>query len=220
MGTSSTAYADTVTTRTDAYLAAVERCLDCLPRAVAMYGDEGFEDVARLLAERESTCDERLRALRSTLRSADPNFTHAYLRASDLAALFDSVDEVPNAAEAFVRDLDAMAPALADDTQRAFAAVAADTVRATELLTGAVRTYVGAMVTPGPTPAIAEPVERVAALETECDEHRRAVCRRAFAGGPTPQALVVRELAQSLDAVPDAAEDAGDRLLFLRDGDR
>lgn len=214
MATQTTEYAAVVTDRTETYLDAVEDCLLLVPQALSAYDDGSFPETTTALVKQESVCDEHRRQLRHAIGRAQPNFTDVYLRAADLAELFSLVDEVPNAAEAFVRDLDAMSPTLDDETLTAYADVATLAVSATQLLAQGISAYVEALVTTGPTPDVSDTVDRIAALESRCDDHRNRVISRAFERRPTDEALTVRALTQSLDAVPDATEDAADHLLF------
>lgn len=131
MATSTTDYADVLTTRTATYLDAVADCLALLPRTLTAYGDPTERAaMVRRLAALESDCDDHLRSLRTTVAHADPNFTGAYLRADDLSELYALVDEIPNAAETVVRDLEAIDAPLDEATLTAFTDVAALAARA------------------------------------------------------------------------------------------
>lgn len=215
MAPETASYTAVVTDETTAYLDAVTDCLVLLPEALAAYGDtQAFADASAALGQQESTCDDHRQRLCGAIGRARPAFTDLYLRAAELSELFRMVDAVANAAEAFIRDLGAMSPSLADTTRRRLEDIAALACQATTLLTDAVESYVRALAANEPTPPITEAVERIRGLESQCDQYRETIVARAFERDTTANALAVRELAQSLDAIPDAVEDAADQLVF------
>jgi uncharacterized protein Yka (UPF0111/DUF47 family) len=208
-------YTTDVAEKATAYLTAVEDCLVLLPQALAVYDDaRTFTDTTAELGQQESVCDEHRRRLCGAVGRARPEFSALYLRGAELTELFTMVDAVPDAAETFVRDFDAMSPALAEATARRMQDMAALVCQASELLTRAIETYVRALVTDDSVPPVAGAVERITELESQCDQYRNEIVARAFEQQSTADALVVRELVQSLDAVPDAVEDAADQLVF------
>ncbi|QIO21480.1 hypothetical protein [Haloarcula sp. JP-L23] len=214
-------YANTVTTRTATYLDAVADCVLLLPQILAAYDDDPArrEALTTQLADRESACDDHLRSLRTDIARATPNFTDVYLRADALVELYACIDEIPNAAETFVRDLDAVSPELDPQTLATFTDVAALAARATRLLVSTTRGYVQSLTTAGPSPHVSGTVDRIAGIESQCDDRRHAVTSRAFDDLAVEDALLVRDLARSLDTVPDAVEDAADHLRFCWSGD-
>jgi uncharacterized protein Yka (UPF0111/DUF47 family) len=214
MGTGTAEHTTDVADRTATYLTAVADCLVALPQALAVYGDARFADAAAELGRRESVCDDHRRRLCGAVGRARPEFSALYLRGAELTELFTMVDAVPDAAETFVRDLDAMSPTLAEPTVDRLADIAALACEATALLTEAIEAYVRALVTDDDAPAIADAVDRIRDLESQCDQYRDELVARAFERRSTADALVVRELVRSLDAVPDAIEDAADQLAF------
>ena len=215
MATGTAEYTAGVADKTTTYLTAVEDCLALLPRALAVYDDaQAFTDATADLGAQESVCDEHRRRLCGAVGRARPEFPALYLRGAELTELFTMVDTVPDAAETFVQDFDAMSPALTDATVRQMQDIAALAYQASELLAQAVETHVRALVTDDSAPPIASAVERITELESQCDQYRDEIVARAFEQQSTADALVVRELVQSLDAVPDAIEDAADQLVF------
>lgn len=215
MATGTTEHTTDVADRTATYLTAVEDCLRVLPRALAVYGEsQAFADATAELGRKESVCDDHRRRLCGTVGRARPEFAALYLRGAELTELFTMVDAVPDAAERFVRDLDSMSPALTEPTVDRLEEVAALACEANALLTEAIEAYVRALVTDDPAPAIADAVERITDLESQCDQYRDEIVARAFERQSTVDALVVRELVRSLDAVPNAIEDAADQLML------
>lgn len=215
MARAAQSYADAVTTTTTQYLHAVEECLDALPTVVHTYESDRFEEQVCLVSDHESACDDHLRTLRRLCGQATPNFTGVYLNAGAVMELYALVDAVPNAAERFVRDLAAKRPQLSTGVADDLAEMATLSARVTGLLTDAIEAYVEALVTEGRAPDPRGEVDLIADLEHRADAMKHGVVERAFADGATPEAIVVRELADALDATLDAAEDAADHLLFM-----
>lgn len=215
MATATDEYAESITGSTEEYLDSVRSCTALLPAALLRYDDPAFHETAIRLGDRESACDARLRELRGLLGDADPNYTDVYLRTPDVMELYALLDEVPNAAEQFVRDLDAIRPDLPEATHEDFRNAAALASRATWLICDAIERYVGSLVSPGRRVDVTDMVERVCALENRADDRKYAAIERSFDRLETADALVVRDLACSLDGTLDAAEDAGDHLLYM-----
>jgi len=218
MGTATDEYAESVTAATTDYLDSVRACTALLPATVLRYGEPAFQETAERLADRETACDEHLRDVRRLLGDAEPNYTDVYLRTAEVMELYELLDDVPNAAERFVRDLDAIRPDLSAATRDDFAKLSALASRATWLLTDLLDVYVTQLVTAGPGSAVLGEVQRVGGLEARADDRKFTVVTRSFDRLETADAVVVRELAESLDATLDAAEDAADHLLFVASG--
>lgn len=217
MATDTEEYATAVTSETDAYLAAVRDCVARLPDAVEAYGEAGFADVCEQVHDRESAADARLRELRALLGEfAPPNYTDVYLQTGDVMRLYALVDEVPDGAERFVRDLTTIGPSLPGPVREQFAAMAALIVGIVDALVDLVTRLVADMVGAGEAASLTDDVERLADIESDCDARRERAVEVAFAGRATADALVLRDLAYSLDGVADAAEDAADHVVFLQ----
>lgn len=215
MATRSPDYADIVAEKTVTYLDAVEDCLVLLPQTLSAAADgRPLTDASDALVEQESVCDQHRRRLCGAIGRSRPNYTDVYLRAADLAELFSMVDAIPDAAERFVRDFEAMSPSLSESTLTTLQDVAVLTLSGVKLLTDAIETYVESLLTDGPNPPVGDAVDRISKLESQCDQYRNDVLSQAFEAHSTADALVVRALLQSLDAVPNAVEDAADHLLF------
>jgi len=218
MATTTDAFGDAVREQTEEYLTEVRRCLATLPPALLGYGHSGFTDGVSALVASESVCDERLRTLRTTLGTAEPNYTDVYLNSGAVMELFVLVDEVPNCAERFLRELDAVRRPLDDETADALTQMAALAARATRLLTEAMETFVDGLIEPGERAAVVDAVDQVAVLESRADDLKYEIITDAFDTLPTAEAVVVRDLARSLDAALDAAEDTADQLLYVHAG--
>jgi len=217
MATLTDEYGDDVLEATVAYLADVRDCVSLLPTALERYGTDEFGPTAQSLCERESACDASLREIRRLLGdAAPPNYTEVYLRTGEVMRLYAAVEAVPNATERFVRQLDTIDPDLSQSVRTEFGAMAATTVEAADLLADLTEACVVDLVGGGETGGYTAEIERIAALESDCDGHRAAVVEEAFARLETAEALLVRDLAASLDAAPDAVEDAADHLLFMQ----
>ena len=211
------AYGTDVRTATVGYLDAVCNCIELLPVTIEQYGDPSFEETAALLCEHEPTADEHLQELRTVLSdTVPPNYTDVYFRTDEVMRLFALIDAVPNVAEDFIHDLETIQPMLPGPVIDDFAEIATVTVTATDHLADVTEAYIAELVTEGQTDNYTDGIEAIAALEGQADARRQAVVERVFDDGATPGALLVRDLAQSLDSAPDAAEDAADHLLFMQ----
>jgi uncharacterized protein Yka (UPF0111/DUF47 family) len=162
-----------------------------------------------------------------------PNFTGVYFRPRSVLELFDRVDEIANRAERFCGELAAMHPTLSTDEQgvrgpsarsaRALPAVErADLVRMADLvvegmevLATAVTDLCSALCAARPDTDVQSAVARISRLESACDATRDKLLSDVFAGTPTVEALVVKELVDTLDGAMDAVEDAADHLGYV-----
>jgi len=216
MATVTDEYGDEVLDATAAYLTDVRDCVALLPTALEHYGTAEFGPTADRLCERESACDDSLRELRRVLgEAAPPNYTEVYLRTGEVMRLYAAIDEVPNAAERFVRRLDAIEPALMPSVRAELGAMATTTVEATDLLADATESCLLDLVSGGDASDFTADIDRIAALESDCDGHKAAIVESAFDANETAEALLRRDFAASLDAAADATEDAADHLLFV-----
>ena len=208
-------YADAMTTSTDEYLTAVRECVAVLPATVLRYETDQFEEYVDLLSDRESTCDDHLRDLRRLCGRADPNFTDVYLRTGEVMELYATVDAVPNAAERFVRELESTRPTFTPETADDLAEMAALSARVTGVLADAIESYADSLVSDAVPADPGGDIDLIADLESRADARKHRIVTRTFANGPSAEALLVRDLVNSLDATLDAAEDAADHLLFM-----
>ncbi|PSP94942.1 hypothetical protein BRC91_04025 [Halobacteriales archaeon QS_4_62_28] len=218
MATTTDAFGDAVTRQTEQYLSAVRTCTALLPPTLLRYGRNGFTDSVAELVTSESNCDERLCELRTTLGTAEPNYTDVYLNTGAIMELFVLIDEIPNRAEQFLRELDAMRPPLDESAADALTRMAALVTRGTRILTDTVADFVTDLVRSGEPAPVVETVDQVATLESSADDIKYEVITHAFDALSTAEAVVIRDLARSLDAAIDAAEDAADQLLYVHAG--
>ena len=213
------AFADEISARTDTYLQQVKATTAHLPDAVDAYGDNADAFVATVdrLNTQESECDATLRELSSLLgESLPPNYTDVYLRADDVVRLYGCIDAIPNRVERFARELGSMRPDLTADTRTALSEMSDLVVEGTVILTDLADAYVEALVTSGDPIVVADEVETIVALETECDAYKYDALESAFAKRETADALVIRQLLLALDAAMDAIEDAAEHLLSMQ----
>jgi len=218
VATTTDTFGDAVTEQTEQYFSTVRTCTALLPPALLRYEQNGFTDRVAELVTSESNCDEQLRELRTTLGTAEPNYTDVYLNTGAIMELFVFIDEIPNRAEQFLRELDAMRPPLDESVADALTRMAALVARGTRILTDAVADFVTDLVRSGePTPVV-ETIDQVATLESRADDLKYEVITHAFDTYSTAQAVVLRDLVRSLDTAIDAAEDAADQLLYVHAG--
>lgn len=213
------AFADEIRTRTDTYLQQVEATTAHLPDAVDAYGENADAFVAAVdrLSTQESECDATLRDLSTLLgESLPPNYTDVYLRADDVVRLYGCLDAIPNRVERFARELASMRPELPSAVRDAFGEMAALLVEGTVILTDLADAYVESLVTSGDPIVVADEVETIVALETECDAYKYEALKAVFAECETADALLARELLLALDAAMDAVEDAAEHLLSMQ----
>jgi len=209
--------ADELVAKTGVYLHHVTESTDDLAAALDAYGtdEDAFDTAVSRLVAVESACDRTLHELRRTVASEiDPSFSGAYLRKTDLLELYTRVDRIPTELERFARQLRAMSPSLTDAHLSTFTAMTDHVGGAVETLTTAISSFVERLIEGGSGGDPAATVERVAELESTCDQLKYDALSAAFAEGPSPQALVVRELLVCLDGAMNAVEDAADHLLF------
>jgi uncharacterized protein Yka (UPF0111/DUF47 family) len=200
------------------YLDKTEAATTYAPMAIETYERDRptFHEDVRAVSRLESDCDELLDEVRGLVgASMRPNFTGVYFRPAGVLDLFVTVDRVVNRVETFLTDLAAIQPELTFDTRRDLVGMAESTAEATTLLATATEQLLAALCRGGTVPDVEPVVADIGALESRCDDRRTKVVADAFARNETAAALVVRELATTLDAAVDACEDAADRLTFL-----
>lgn len=186
-------------------------CVSLLPTTIHHYadGDPGFPDAVERLATLESRCDEQVQTLRREIADAGPAFSDAYLFAPDLLELAYDVDRIASESEQFARELAAVEPELSAAAQQSTIEHAHRSAAACDRL----RRGVDAALDDRPC---GDEVDAIRATESACDRLKYETM--AGADGPAGRVLMVREFAVTLDAVPNAIEDAADRLGQLRAG--
>jgi len=201
-----------IVAQTTQYLSQIETCIAYLPDAIDAYGHDwsAFTSSVDRLVSCESDCDATLLKLQSAVRDRSAAGT-VPVRIDDLSELYSSLEEIPNRAEQFVVELSAMQPTLDVQVHETLQQMATDAVEATCLLTD----VLGRLVTGDDDIDIADDVDAIAAIESQCDRSQRTVLRDVFETTATTHALVVRELLDAFDALMDAIEDAAQYLLSI-----
>jgi uncharacterized protein Yka (UPF0111/DUF47 family) len=200
------------------FAATTTECAARLPQLVAAYGTdpERFEQVRATTATLVSEVGELALQCRRALGSEmEPAFSRVYLRRADLLELVERYEAVAAATERFAAELDAVGPALSPGVRVGLAQIARMSHDAVAGLERTAVDYVEALAADA-TPGVETGIERVRSLEAECDAVRGECLRTAF-GGETceGEALVVKDLLDGLDAVPDAAGDAARHLVYV-----
>jgi len=216
--TRTTAFATEFQDRAGRYLDQVEAAVTYAPMALETYETDrtAFHRDVREVGRIESECDDLLEECRTLIGSSmRPNFTGVYLRPGSVLDLFVAIDRVVNRIETFLAELAAIEPALSLAARRDLIRMAETTAEATTLLATATGALLESLCTGGDCPDVDAAVTEIGALESRCDRRRTKIVADAFANEATVQALLLRELATTLDAATDAVEDAGDRLSFV-----
>jgi len=163
----------------------------------------------------ESRCDELAREIRRLVAAGiAPTFAGAYLVADDLVAVVSHSDVVASRAERFLTQLAAIDPDLSRTERVAFRKMATLAAEATTVFSRALEAYLLRVAT-GESVDVAYSLDRVRALERDCDDRKYAFLERTFADGTDPAALVRKDLVTALDGVTNAAEDAADELIAV-----
>ncbi|OYR81898.1 hypothetical protein DJ84_11850, partial [Halorubrum ezzemoulense] len=85
----------------------------------------------------------------------------------------------------------------------------------TDVLADVVEGFVRGLARADATETLAEGIESIRALESECDDLRNDAIETAFADGSIDQPLVYRELAILLDELANTIEDLTDRIVVI-----
>lgn len=184
-------------------------CVAVLPTAIHLYfeDDPGFGDAVERCGTLETRCDERVQSLRRSIAASEPAFSEAYLFAPDVLELAYEVDRIASESEQFVTELGAIEPALSPAAQASLTEHARRSAAACDRL----RRSVDAALDDEPS---GEDVDAIRAAESACDRLKYQTLDDA--DGQPGQVLMLREFAVTLDAVPNAIEDAADALGQLR----
>lgn len=212
------ALGDRLVSQTASALDLTADCVTALHSLLSAYPDDGYEDAVARVSRLESDCDSATRRICALVADADVRdlgirLTHVHLYAGQTIELFHALDEVANAVEQFAADLAAVRPSLPADVRRCFLEMAACAGDAMTALRDAVSEYVDVLCNPEASTSIAEDVQRIRVVESECDQLRNEAVAAAFDDADGATALVCRELAGALDSVVDAMEDVTDRMV-------
>jgi len=186
-------------------------CVATLPTVVHCYAehDPAQADVVERIGTLESRCDEEVQSLRRSIAAAGQSFSEAYLFAPDVLALAYEIDRVASASEQFATELAAIEPSLSPGAEQSMLEHARRSTAAADRL----RRGVEAALDDQP---VSDAVDAIRAAESACDRLKYQIL--AGAKGSPGQLLMVRQFAVTLDAVPNAVEDAADSLGQLRAG--
>ncbi|SNZ13051.1 TIGR00153 family protein [Natronoarchaeum philippinense] len=199
-------------TRLRAFVESVRECVGQLPTLLSQYrgDDEAFEETVAEIDAIESQCDATVRSLRHSLVSGVDGATNA-----GTLQLLDDIDRIVSRTERFAKELAAIRPALPVSVAGTLLDMARATVEATEMLVGAIETR---WLQTSPDD-IGGQCQRVRTLERECDERKYELLERLFGDPRVDDPKLLKEFVTAFDEIPNAVEDAADRLLYVpRDG--
>jgi len=209
---------DELVAQSGEYLQQVEAATEELERLLVRYGSDpaAFESTLVDLRALESECDARVGDLRSLVGSSmDPNFTGLYLMSDALVEFYETTDAVVNNAEGFGNELAAMRPDLSTELAGNLREMAGFAHEATVHLSRAATTQFENLTSAGQSVDVSREAEQIRAIEGRCDDAKRRALDRAFTSMEPADALTVRALANELDDVTNAVEDAADRLVYM-----
>ena len=211
-------FEDRLVSLTDTFLDQVSDCVNSLPQLVAAYAagdDEAFEAAVARVRRLESDCDQSVRAVTAMVANADVQdlgirLTHVHLHAGQTIELYQGLDEVANTAEQFAEDLAATAPPRVPALLDTFEALAERACEAFAAMRTVVTSYLGVLRRPDDAVDVTAAVERVRAIESDCDRLRNEAVSTAFGDHEDAYPVVYREQAWLVDGVVDAMEDVTD----------
>jgi uncharacterized protein Yka (UPF0111/DUF47 family) len=210
---------------TRTYLDQLADCVALLPRLVDEYASDGpYQQVAARIRSVEGDCDETVREVTALVANADARdlgirLSRVHIHASQTIELYQSLDEVANAAERLAEDLVAVEPPRVPELLDALAQMATCAVDAMTALRGAVVGYLGALCAPDAAVDVTADVQTVRNIESETDRLRNEVVAGAFGDHADSRPAVYREHAWLLDEVIDAMEDVTDRVVRVSGAD-
>ncbi len=192
------------------FFESVRECVDLLPTLLTQYrrDADAFDETVDRIDAIESRCDSLVRGLRHELvtgEAPDPS-------AGGTLQLLDDADRIVSRAERFAKELAAISPELpvpADGTLLDLARTASE---ATALFVGAVdEELLGRS-----GEQLSGRCQRVRTLERKCDERKYELLDRLFHDPRVDDPLLLKDLVTTFDEIPNAVEDAADRLLYVR----
>lgn len=209
---------DALTTR---FVDRIATCLDRLSELVSLYSNgEPYAQCVRQVQDLESECDRVYRSIATHISTANASdlgirLTEIHLNRKQLLDLFAHLDEIPNGAERFASDLEAIEPPEVDDSLDDIQEMIASARAGVRFLEDAVPTFVRSLTHPEKEMSIDEIVGPVRRIESHTDELRDEVIATAFECEPQAVALVYREMVLLLDGVVDAMEDVTDQMVLI-----
>ncbi|RLM51404.1 DUF47 domain-containing protein [Halorubrum sp. Atlit-28R] len=214
-------FGERLATQTAAYLDRIDDCVVLLPRVLDEYADEGaYRDTVDEIAAVESECDDLVRDVRALITDAGPDDigllnTRINFNESALLDFYNELDVVANHTERIAQEVAMMRP---DASVEPFADMREMADRIAEMvavLGDVVEGFVRGLTRADGTETLADGIEAIRGLESECDDLRNDAIETAFADGAVDQPLVYRELAILLDELANAVEDLTDRIVVI-----
>ncbi|WP_248515047.1 DUF47 domain-containing protein [Salinarchaeum laminariae] len=186
-------------------------CVSLLPTAIRLHAedDPGFDGVVERCSALETRCDELVQSLRRSVADDRPAFSETYLFAPGLLELAYEVDRIASECEQFVAELEAIDPSLSAAAETSMVEHAQRSAAACDRLSRGVDAALNG------EPCRTE-IDAIRVAESSCDRLKYQAL--SDADGTPGEVLLIREFAVTLDAVPNAIEDAADVLGQLRAG--
>ena len=195
------------------YLDTAEHCVLAAERFVLGYIDDELKSPDDAIVEvnkLEAKADAQRRSIADTL------FLGAYLplMRGDIYGLFDSIDHVPNAAEATATLVFSEKPSIPDEFRDAFAEVARNSFRVIEPLKKVVKAF---FKPKGKIDSIREGAREIGLLESTVDELELALTIRIFESTDLDlcSKAHLRKLLDRIVRISDKAEDTSDELVLI-----
>lgn len=198
------------------YLERLGDCIGTVPKVFEGY-DGDIEDEVRRVGEAESDCDALVDEMKRDVMGVTPQTTGLYIRSESVVRLLRELDGIANSAEEAVRTTHACRPEMPPEVRECLTEVAERSAVATGVLSGCVLRTFESFEEPG-TVDVSEETERIRETERRCDRLKDEAVEVAFEELPTGEAVVVKDVASTLDGVPDGVEDAADVLVYLTEG--
>lgn len=199
----------------------IAACLDRLSELVSLYSSgEPYDRCVRRVRTLESECDETYRSAATHISTVDARdlgirLTGIHLNRNQLLDLFTYLDEIPNAAERFASDLEAIKPRRVDDCLEGLGEMITSARAGVRFLEEAVPKFIRSLTDPEEAMSIVDVVGPARRIESHVDDLRAEVIATAFESEPQATALVYRELALLLDGLVDAIEDVTDQMVLV-----
>ena len=207
--------------QTAAYLDRIDDCVALLPRALDEYAEGGsYRETVDEIAAVESECDDLVRELTALITRAGPDDigllnTRINFNESALLDFYNEIDVVANHTERIVQEVAMMRPDADTEPFRRMREMAGRIAEMAVVLAGVVEGFVRGLARADATETLAEGIESIRELESECDELRNEAIETAFADDAIDQPLVYRELAILLDELANTVEDLTDRMVVI-----
>ncbi|ELZ48882.1 hypothetical protein C464_05710 [Halorubrum coriense DSM 10284] len=214
-------FGERLESQTVAYLDRIDDCVALLPRALDEYASDGaYDETVAEIAAVESECDDLVRGLTALITDAGPDDigllnTRINFNESALLDFYNELDVVANHTERIVEEVAMMRPDADVEPFADMREMATRIAEMTAVLGDVVEGFVRGLARADATETLAEGIEAIRALESECDDLRNDAIDTAFADESIDQPLVHRELAILLDELANTIEDLTDRIVVI-----